>query len=326
MRRPPAPVTVVLAALFMAGCASSAPEPGAGTSSSAASTSEAPLLLGPVGLADVDGTAWVAWSGSGAVSPLAADGTPGEPVAVGDTPLRMAALDGSLWVTTFADGRLTEVDAATGMVGRSVDVGDEPEGVAAFDGHLFVVLQEEGTLVEVDPATGAAVARYDVGGSPRLVTGGDAALFVTDFGGGRIVRVTPGTGKVAASAALCPGAQDVAYLAGTVYATCMDAGVVVGLDPTTLAEVARIAVPGDPDALLALPQCAGGTLLVGLQEGPAVAVVDLRERSVTSLYDAAAGNLRDRSNVDLLLLAGSVLMTDAIGDTVTVLPDVRATG
>jgi hypothetical protein len=211
------------------------------------------------------------------------------------------------------------VDAATGMVGRTVDVGEEPEGVTVFDGHLFVVLQKEASLVEVDPGTGDVLARYDVGGEPRLVTRGADSLFVTDFGGGRIVRITPGTGEVTASKPVCPGVQDVAYVDGTVYATCMGTGVVVGLDTATLSVVARIKVPGGPDGLAIGPPGAGATLLVGLQEGPGIAVVDLRERSVSPLYDAASGNLRDRSNVDVLLLDGSVLMTDAIGDKVTVL-------
>ncbi len=303
------------AGLLLTGCASGSSAP-AESSTTPAPASSGPLLLGPVGLADVDGTAWAAWSASGVVTPLDADGRPGEPVPVGDTPLRMAVLDGSLWVTTIADGRLTEVDPATGTVGRSIDVGEEPEGVVAFDGHLFVVLQKEAALVEVDPSSGEIVARFDVGGAPRLVAGGVDALFVTDFGGSRVVRVTPSTGKVTASKVPCPGAQDVVYVDGTVYASCMDDDVVLGLDPDSLAEVARIAVTGDPDGLApGLP----GTLLVGLQEGPGVAVVDLREGSVAPLFDASSGSLRDRSNVDVLLLDGATLVSDAIDDVVHVL-------
>ena len=245
-------VPVAAAGLLLTGCASGSSAP-AESSTSPAPASSGPLLLGPVGLADVDGTAWAAWSASGVVTPLDADGRPGEPVPVGDTPLRMAVLDGSLWVTTIADGRLTEVDPATGTVGRSIDVGEEPEGVVAFDGHLFVVLQKEAALVEVDPSSGEIVARFDVGGAPRLVAGGVDSLFVTDFGGSRVVRVTPSTGKVTASKVPCPGAQDVAYVDGTVYASCMDDDVVLGLDPDSLAEVARIAVTGDPDGVA--PAC-----------------------------------------------------------------------
>ncbi|MFC6236874.1 Vgb family protein [Longivirga aurantiaca] len=308
-------VPVAAAGLLLAGCASGPSAP-AESSTSAAASSPGPLLLGPVGLADVDGTAWVAWSASGVVTSIDADGVPGEPVPVGDTPLRMAVLDGSLWVTTIADGRLTEVDPATGTVGRSVDIGDEPEGVVAFDGHLFVVLQKEAALVEVDPASGEVVARYDVGGAPRLVTGGLGSLFVTDFEGGRIVRVTPRTGKVTASKVACPGAQDVAYVDGTVYASCMDDDVVLGLDPDSLAEVARFAVPGDPDGLAA---GVAGSLLVGLQEGPGAVYVDLGSGAVSPLFDADAGGLRDRSNVDVLQLAGSALVSDALADAVVVL-------
>jgi len=228
----------------------------------------------------------------------------------------MAVLDGALWVTTIADGRLTEVDPATGTVVRSVDVGEEPEGIAAFDGHLFVVLQKEAVLVEVDPRTGDVLGSYRVGGAPRLVAAGPDSLFVTDFGGGRIVRVRPGTGRVTASAVACPGAQDVAYLDGAVYASCMDDDVVIGLDPDSLAEVARISVPGDPDGLAAGD---AGRLLVGLQQGPGAVAIDVRSGSVSPLYDAAGGSLRDRSNADVLQLGASVLLSDAISDRVVVL-------
>lgn len=308
-------VPVAAAGLLLTACASGSSEP-VESSTSPAPASSGPLLLGPVGLADVDGTAWVAWSASGVVTPLDADGRPGEPVPVGDTPLRMAVLDGSLWVTTIADGRLTEVDPATGTVGRSVDVGEEPEGVVAFDGHLFVVLQKEAALVEVDPASGEVVARYDVGGAPRLVAAGLDSLFVTDFGGSRVVRVTPATGKVTASKVPCPGAQDAAYVDGTVYASCMDDDVVLGLDPDSLAEVARFTVPGDPDGLAA---GVAGSLLVGLQEGPGAVYVDLGSGAVSPLFDAASGSLRDRSNVDVLQLVGSTLVSDALADAVVVL-------
>ena len=310
-------VTAAAAALLLAGCASDVERGGIPSASTGAvSQTPGPLLLGPVGLAEVDGTAWVAWSGNGVVTPLAADGTPGEPVAVGDTPLRMAALDGALWVTTIADGRLTEVDVATGTVGRSVDVGDEPEGVVAFGGHLFVVLQGESSLAEVDPDSGEVVERYDVGGAPRLVAAGPDALFVTDFEGGHVVRVTPGTGEVAVAKTRCPQAQDVLYLDGIVYATCMGTGVVVGIDAESLATVVKVPMPGDPDSLTAGP---GGSLLVGLQEGPAVVSLDPATRSVSPVFDATAGNLRDRSNVDVLVLGSSVLVSDAIDDVVHVL-------
>jgi len=315
MRTPWWTAPVAAAALLLTGCASDPAVPSE-SSASPAPASSGPLLLGPVGLADVDGTAWAAWSASGVVTPLDADGRPGEPVPVGDTPLRMAVLDGSLWVTTIADGRLTEVDPATGTVGRSVDVGEEPEGVVAFDGHLFVVLQKEAALVEVDPGSGEIVSRYDVGGAPRLVAAGPDSLFVTDFGGSRVVRVTPATGKVTASKVSCPGAQDVVYVDGTVYASCMEDDIVLGLDPDSLAEVARFAVPGDPDGLAA---GVAGSLLVGLQEGPGAVYVDLGSGAVSPLYDAAAGSLRDRSNVDVLQLVGSALVSDALADTVVVL-------
>ena len=102
----------------------------------------------------------------------------------------------------------------------------------------------------------------------------------------------------------------------------MDDDVVIGLDPDSLAEVARISVPGDPDGLAAGE---AGRLLVGLQQGPGVVAIDVLSGSMSPLYDAAGGSLRDRSNADVLQLGGFVLLTGAISDSVVVL-DVEGAG
>ena len=86
---------------------SRAGSPDSSSPSPAMSTGNARDLSGPVGLVQAaDGTIWAAWADSDVVAPLDGDGQPGEPVQVGDTPLRMAVLDGMLWVTTSnLDGR-----------------------------------------------------------------------------------------------------------------------------------------------------------------------------------------------------------------------------
>lgn len=120
--------------------------------------------------------------------PEGADAQPDTPVEVGGTPLRMALLANTLWVT-IRGGELVQVDPVTSSVVRRVTLGEEPEGITALDGRLFVVLQAGLALVEVDPADGALLRRYDEGGAPRIVAAGGDALFVGDFEGGRVVRL-----------------------------------------------------------------------------------------------------------------------------------------
>ena len=275
-------------------------------------------LLGPVGLTQAaDGTVWAAWSASDVVAPLeGADAQPGEPVEVGDTPLRMVLLDNTLWVTTIRGGELVQVDPATSSVVRRVTLGEEPEGVAALDGHLFVVLQAGRALVEVDPADGALLRRYDVGGAPRAVTAGDGALFVGDNEGGRVVRVDPGRKeRVTRSDAVCAGVQDVQVLNGSVWAACMTDGTVVGLDPASLEVTATVEVAGDPDGLA---PGSGAGLLVGLQDGPGLAVVDTASGTSEQVWTGTSGRLLDKADTDVVERDGTAFVSDYLGDAVRV--------
>ena len=104
-------LAAVLALVTVAACGgSSTPTPAPQASAKPTGGTDASTalpLVGPVGLVEAtDGTVWAAWAGSDAIAPLGGDGAPGTPVEVGDTPLRIAELDGSLWVTTIRDGML----------------------------------------------------------------------------------------------------------------------------------------------------------------------------------------------------------------------------
>jgi DNA-binding beta-propeller fold protein YncE len=308
----------VLLGALLAGCGGSSGRPAdrAGTPS----PSDQPFVMplqGPVGLAQAaDGAVWAAWSGSDAIAPVTADGGGGKRVGVGDTPLRIHQLDGSLWVTTIRDGGLAEVDPASGSVVRTVTLGGEPEGLTDLDGHLFVVLQKDGVLAEVDPATGDVVRRYDVGGEPRLVAPGAGALYVGDFARGRVVWVQPGSDRVRRTARVCAGVQDLLVLDGTVWAACMTDNRVIGLDPRTLAVTRRIHVAGDPDGLAAGP---GDDLLVSLQDGPGLATVDRAGGTVRRQPAGTSGRLYDVANNDVLERDGTAYVSDFTANRVAVI-------
>ena len=281
-------------------------------------TGNAAGLLGPVGLAQAaDGTIWAAWAASDVVAPLeGADAQPGTPVDVGGTPLRMVLLDSTLWVTTIRGGELVQVDPVTSSVVRRVTLGEEPEGIAVLDGHLFVVLQAGEALVEVDPADGALLRRYDVGGAPRMVAAGEDALYVGDNGGGVVVRVEPGRAeKVTRSDAVCAGVQDVEVLNGTVWAACLTDNTVVGLDPDTLEVTSTVEVAGGPDGLAPGP---GPGLLVSLQDGPGLAVVDTAAGTSEQVWTGTTGRLLDKANTDVVERGGTAFVSDYLGDAVRV--------
>lgn len=295
---------------------SSTPAPSPQASASPTGGTEAPLA-GPVGLVEAaDGTVWAAWAGSGAIAPLGGDGTPGDRIDVGDTPLRIAELDGSLWVTTIRDGLVHQVDPQAGEVRRTVALGGEPEGLTGLDGHLFVVLQADAVLAEVDPADGSVVRRYRVGGEPRLVVPGHGVLFVGDFAGGRVVRVTPGADqRPVRSTPVCAGVQDLQLLGGSLWAACMTDGAVVALDPTTLRVRRSVPVEGDPDGLTPGP---GADLLVSLQDGPGLAVLDTATGEVGRVFTGESGRLYDQANNDVLERDGTAFVSDFTGNRVEV--------
>ena len=112
------------------------------------------------------------------------------------------------------------------------------------------------------------------------------------------------------------GVQDLLVLDGTVWAACMTDNRLVGLDPDTLAVTRRITVEGDPDGLAAGP---GSTVLVSLQDGPDLAVVDLADDSVERLPAGESGRLFDQANNDVIERDGTAFVSDYTGNKVAVL-------
>ena len=260
---------------------------------------------GPVGLAlDSRRRVWVASADAGTATRLNAAGDAVDlDQPVGSAPLRLATTPGSVWVTVFRDGTLRRLDERTGKVTATVRVGETPEGVTAAAGSLWVVLEDAHQLAEVDPDTLRVTHRYSIGPGPRLVTWGDGVLWVSSFTTGRILSIDPATSKVRRSASVCSGPQGMLVTAGTVWVACTVSNELVGIDRRTLKQNAQLDLPGSPDAVRAGP---GGEVLVALQKGPTLAVVDpagptlvRRERlgQVDQLYDQA--------NIDLLVADGT---------------------
>lgn len=278
--------------------------PSGGTSSPTATTHSGAVLFvhtgaGPVGLTtDLRGRVWTANADAGTVSRLTASG---DAVSlrthVGAAPLRLAVTDGSVWVTVFSDGVLRRLDDDTGRALATVDIGTSPEGVTVFDGSLWVVLENSGQLVRVDLDTGRVIHRYPVGAGPRLAVAGGGLLWVSSYSTSRLVALDPTTGRRRATASVCAGPQGMVVAADTVWVACTLGNELVGVDRRTLAVSSRLALPGSPDAVQVGP---GGRLLVALQKGPTLAVIDpAGSHVVRRLRLGQVDQLYDRANIDL---------------------------
>src|SRR4051794_7548553 len=97
------------------------------------------LDAGPVGVADVRGTAWTVLVDDGTVRTAEDDR-----IAVGEAPLRLVDTPAGVWVSVIRDGTVVRIDPATGAVDRIVRLrpaGSEPQGVAWDGRSLWVVDQ-----------------------------------------------------------------------------------------------------------------------------------------------------------------------------------------
>jgi sugar lactone lactonase YvrE len=147
-----------------------------------------------------------------------------------------------------------------------------------------------------------------LGREPRLVTATDQYLIVSDLGGGTLTRIDPSSGKTATSARLCNGPQGLASSGTTVWVACTTQGVVLAVDERTLQVTGRLAVAHEPDAV----RVYGGRVYVVATLGPTLHELADDPRHPALLRSRKLGEafmLHDQANVDLVLAAGSVLVT-----------------
>ena len=90
----------------------------------------------------------------------------------------LASLDGAVWASSYASGRVVRVDVARGAVTQTVAVGRGPGAVVAAGGDLWVVDAVGGRVVRVDGATGQVVQHIRVGESPVAVAAGFGSVWV----------------------------------------------------------------------------------------------------------------------------------------------------
>ena len=264
------------------------------------------LDSGAVGVADVDGTAWLVQPEAGTVLP----GPEGDPIDVGKAPLRIASTPDGVWVSVIRDGTVVRIDPATGDVDTTVPLkpkGSEPEGLAWDGAHLWVVDQAGGRVVELDP-DGTVVDEFTTDDEPRLVTAGDSGIWVANYGGTSVSRIADGRVRTVRLTA-CSGPQGIAEVAGRVWVSCTLSGKAIALDAATMKPLAD--VPDLPDADAVVGHDA--TVYVVGQAGPTVYVLDAR-----------TGDVRDTVKLDDAPPTSENVGAAVVGDDLVVThPDVR---
>jgi DNA-binding beta-propeller fold protein YncE/predicted Ser/Thr protein kinase len=120
-----------------------------------------------------------------------------EPIPIGKGPLRVAAADGEVWVTSARDGTLSKISPATLKVaGAPVRVGAGISGVAVGEGSVWVSSPRTGSVLRVDPDSRRVLARIAVGGSPGAIAVGGRRVWVADEAGAGVTAISAAGGKV----------------------------------------------------------------------------------------------------------------------------------
>jgi streptogramin lyase len=194
-----------------------------------------------------------------------------EPIPIGGSPLRIAADDEAIWVTSQPDGTLTRLDPESGeAVGRPFQLGAGISGVAVGAGSVWVSDPPRGEILRVDPRSGEVVKRIKVGGSPGAIVFGGGDVWVADEDGAGVSAVAARSGRVLRHG-LPPHAEPLRLAVGQggVWVSSASTGSVRRIDLGTLRTDAPIPVGRGP---------AGVTVAHGL-----VWVANSRSNSVTKV-------------------------------------------
>ncbi len=119
------------------------------------------------------------------------------PVAIGKSPLRIAAGSEKIWVLSEAEGTLTRIDAESDQItGAPIDLGQGVAAVAVGGGSVWVTDSRTGELLRVDDESGRVTQRIPIGGRPGPLVYGGGRVWVADTEGAGITAVNAKGGSV----------------------------------------------------------------------------------------------------------------------------------
>jgi streptogramin lyase len=183
-------------------------------------------------------------------------------VRVGNGPYDIEWGFGSAWASNSEDGTVSRITGK--KVVKTIKVGVEPNGLSAIGRFLWVTDHTAGKLLRLDPRTNRVTGSVALPGAD-WVTGLRGSLYVSQETN-VVTRVDARTLKVSGSVKVKRNPLGTAIVAGKLWVPCIDAGVIVVVDPTTM-RVDR-ELPGGPGPIVVLPS--GGHVWVSHTTGTAV--------------------------------------------------------
>ncbi|MDQ2630545.1 MAG: protein kinase [Actinomycetota bacterium] len=159
-----------------------------------------------------------------------------DPIEIGTPPLRVAAGQQAVWVTSEKDGTLTRLDPDTGeIVGKPRRLGTGIAGIAIGGKWNWATNPRRGEVLRLDSRSGRVLKTIEVRGEPGPIALGGGRVWVADETGRGITAVNAEGGQVYRQG-LPPQAPTLrlAYGARGLWVTNAEAGVVRRLDPNRL--------------------------------------------------------------------------------------------
>jgi DNA-binding beta-propeller fold protein YncE len=168
-------------------------------------------------------------------------------IRVGNAPYDVEWGFGSAWVSNSADGTVSRITGK--RVVRTIKVGVEPNGLSAIGRYLWVTDHTAGKLMRLDPRTNRVTGTVLLSGAD-WVTGFAGSLYVSQETN-VVTRVDARTLEVLGTAKVKRNPLGSAIVAGKLWVPCIDSGVVVVVDPTTMRVVKTF--PAGPSPIVVLP-------------------------------------------------------------------------
>jgi YVTN family beta-propeller protein len=331
-------VTLLLCALFIAGCGASTgasikptPTPVVVTSNSLPSAGKVVATMSRVagtvdagyihGLAADDTAVWVHDSEQGTV--LRVDPTTNQVVAtihVGHGLGNVVLEGGFVWVSNHDDSTVSKIDSKTNKVVDTIALPPPTGFLGVSPGTVWVASKANDEVMKIDPSTDQVVASILVPGGPSWSSFGAKSLWVCmhDSTAVGLTRLDPTTNNVQATIDI--GSTE-GYSCGGVAAS--DSGVWAELlDSTQTFDLGMVRIDPATNKVVAtilLPQSSQGTLAVDGQ-GIWASAPDVGLFNISAKTNLATGFLSIQDPSEIAVGAGSVWVVDTQGSLMRITP------
>jgi YVTN family beta-propeller protein len=202
------------------------------------------------------------------------------PIEIGTPPLRIAAGQQAVWVTSERDGTLTRLDPETGkIVGKPRRLGRGIAGVAIGGNWTWATNPQRGELLRLDPRSGRKLRTVPVRGAPGPIALGGERVWLADEGG-RGISAVNAEGAGLFRSGLPPQAPGLrlAWGAHGLWVAIADAASIRRVDPASLVAGEPIRVGNGPAGVTV----AGGFVWVANSRSGTVSKVDPSLRDVVA--------------------------------------------